>query len=298
MDIRHLRIFLDVIETGRMSGAARKNYISQPTVSQVVRELEEYYGVRLFERLAKKLFLTPAGQELATRARIVVSQFDAMDKSMREEQGRQQLRLGATRTVGYAILPGLVNDLRARGIDVFAYMDNTSVMERKLLLSELDAALVEGTVKSQELIVRPVMADRLVMACGRRHPFYGRETVHAQELKGMEFAMREQGSGTRELFEAFLERRGIGVKACCEAGGSDLVKRAVVENGYLAVISERLIEEGDDLCLWEHGEWGRYFSLIYHKDKYVDQNMEALLQWAESWQEQAPERRSRGRLLG
>ena len=81
MTIRHLKIFIEVADSGKMSIAASKFYISQPTVSQIIRELEEHYHTRLFERISQKLYITPNGQTLLNNARKIVADFDALKKT-------------------------------------------------------------------------------------------------------------------------------------------------------------------------------------------------------------------------
>lgn len=93
MTIRHLKIFIAVAETGKMSTAAAQYYISQPTVSQAIKELEEHYGVLLFERISKKLYITEAGKNLFTYARMVVSQFDELEDNMLKGFS-EKLRIG------------------------------------------------------------------------------------------------------------------------------------------------------------------------------------------------------------
>ena len=82
MTIRHLRIFIEVVKNGSMSAAASRLYISQPTVSQAIRELEEHYGVLLFNRLNRKLYITEAGRKLFSYAKSVVKQFDDLEEKM------------------------------------------------------------------------------------------------------------------------------------------------------------------------------------------------------------------------
>ena len=94
MTIRHLKIFIAVADTGKMSAAAEKLYITQPSVSQAVRELEEHYQTLLFERLSKKLFITEAGKRLYSYARPVVAQFDLIEENMVQESRIQRLRIG------------------------------------------------------------------------------------------------------------------------------------------------------------------------------------------------------------
>ena len=111
MTIRHLRIFLAVADSGTMSQAAKKLYITQPSVSQAVRELEEHYRVLLFERLSKKLYITEAGKTFYSYAKQVVFQFDQLEEHMFRDL-KERLRIGATVTVGSRALPEIVREFR------------------------------------------------------------------------------------------------------------------------------------------------------------------------------------------
>ena len=108
MTIRHLRIFIAVAETGKMGLAAKQLYIAQPTVSQVISDMEKSYGVKLFERLSKKLYITPQGDRLVAYARHIVSLFDEMERSMRNSSAQVLLRVGATITVGACVLSPII----------------------------------------------------------------------------------------------------------------------------------------------------------------------------------------------
>ena len=172
MTIRHLRIFITVAECKKMNLAAKKLYITQPTVSQAIRELEEHYGVKLFERLSKKLFITDAGKYLLFKAKNLVEQYDALEISMKENYQKESLRIGASLTVGAILLSDIINDLEEinPNLDTFAFVNNTSIIEQKLLDSSLDVAIVEGKVKSNDLISIPMIDDYLVLVCGIDHP--------------------------------------------------------------------------------------------------------------------------------
>ena len=82
MTIRHLKVFIAVAQTGKMGAAAKELYISQPTVSQVISEIEEQYGVKLFERLSKKLYITKEGRQLLDYARHIIALFDEMERNL------------------------------------------------------------------------------------------------------------------------------------------------------------------------------------------------------------------------
>lgn len=283
MTIRHLKIFLAVAETGKMSAAAQQLYITQPSVSQAVRELEEHYGVLLFERLSKKLYITRNGKLFYNYAKQVVSQFDLMEENMSKKRLRESLRIGATISVGGSILSYIVKDFRAQApkVDVYAYLANTRGIEQKLLNMELDVGIIEGKVKHPELVSIPMIDDILVLACSREHPFFTRDAITVKELENQEFVMREIGSGTRELFENYLEKHHASVKIVFEENTPDSIKKAILINNCLSVISARLIaqeiQQGQmrPFCPSEK-QWNRSFSFVYHKDKYISKAIELL----------------------
>lgn len=100
MTIRHLRIFAAVVDCGTMHAAAQKLYLSQPTITQAVKELEEHYGCLLFERYGRRLMITPAGQELLGHARELLGVYERMEQSMKQQAGQKLLRIGATVILG------------------------------------------------------------------------------------------------------------------------------------------------------------------------------------------------------
>ena len=244
MTIRHLRIFIEVVDSGKMSTAASRLFISQPTVSQAIKELEEHYGGLLFERLSKKLYITEKGQRLLSYARNVVKQFDDMEEMMIQDSHVKKIKIGATNTVGNCILGDVINAFKEINpqTEIYSYVNNTKNIEEKLLRSELDIAIIEGRVKSPDLISIPELNDFLVLICSARHPFAKKKIVKLEDLKNESFAMREQGSGTRELFERYMLEKGIQIKIAMEGNSSAAIKKAVMENQFLAVISIRLVE--------------------------------------------------------
>lgn len=284
MTIRHLRIFIEVAETGKMSTAAAKLFVSQPTVSQAIRELEEHYGLLLFDRLNRKLYITIAGKKLLKYAKNVVTQFDALEDNMFNLSKVEKIRIGATMTVGECILSNIVNRLKKDSpqVEIYSYSNNTQIIEEKILNNEIDIGIIEGKVKSKDLIVMPEASDYLVLACSTDHPFAKRSNIHVKELEGEKFAMREKGSGTRELFEDYMSENEVDIKIVFEANSSEAIKKEVIENNCLAVISiclmEQEIKESKLHAIKSlAGSWNRNFSIVYHKDKLLTDGMKSLI---------------------
>ena len=107
MTTRHLKIFLNVYITGSMTAAAQKLYMTQPSVSQAIRELEEHYGVPLFERLYRKLYPTQAGKQLFLYAEKILGMFDDMEATMQADALPQSLELGLFFIAGMLVNPWL-----------------------------------------------------------------------------------------------------------------------------------------------------------------------------------------------
>ena len=284
MTIRHLLIFIQVAETKNMSAAAEKLYISQPSVSQAIRELEKHYDTLLFERLNRRLYITEAGKRLLSYARSIASQFDLMEMTMRSENQVEHLRIGSTITIASCLLPGLLNTfhrLRSQ-VDVTASIGNTHLMEEKLLSGELDVGIIEGQVKSPDLVSIPVIEDFLVLACASDHPLAQKQVVTFGDLESADFVMREQGSGTRELFETYLKKNGVRIRTRVEAPFPEAMKNAILLNGCLGAISVRLLEaeirSGVVHIICPPGsQWKRSFNIAYHKDKFISPSITFLL---------------------
>ena len=276
MTIRHLTIFLAVAQQGTMSAAAKTLYLSQPTVSQAVSELEKHYNGLLFERLGKKLYLTDRGKLLLPLARELVQQFQQTEELMLNQGQSSTLKLGSTITVGTCLTPSVVVALQEHfpELSVYSYVSNTRDIEEKLLKSELDAAVVEGEILSPDLIVLPIIDDSLVLAVGKGHPFYTRQELDVADLQGQKFSMRESGSGTRQLFEDYASRHQLSYVTAWEANSPRVLLNAVLYNKILSVMSLRLMQHelrhGFIHAFYQaDGEWNRKFKLVYHKNKFL-----------------------------
>lgn len=291
MTIRHLRIFIEVAKLGNMSKAANNLFVSQPTVSQAIKELEDYYGILLFERLNKRLYITDLGKKLYFHAKKLVDDFDVLEETMANINKIQEIKIGATVTIGDCILSDILKRYTDTNpnVKVCSYVGNTEYIENRLLANELDIAIVEGKIKSSDLVVRPELNDYLVLICNSDHPFAKKKDVKIEELVGQNFAMREEGSGTRELFEEFLHKHNIPISTVFIGNSPEAIKREVIENDCLSVISiclvEREVKDGDIHIIKSEGkEWNRHFSTVYHKDKVISDVMKSLIKITKNYE--------------
>jgi len=284
MTIRHLRIFITVADLGSMTAAAKALYISQPTVSQAITELETHYGIKLFERLSKRLFITQNGSRLLSYARHITSLVNEMEQVIKNPEEIGSITIGASLTIGECLLPALISTFSAKypHFQVNAIIKNTLDIESLIARNTVDLAIVEGMVHSTDIITEPFENDELALVCGREHPLYNIKTVSPDKLANINFIVREKGSGTRELFENAMSANEIQWRPSWECSGSDIIKSAALSSLGVAVISKRLVqhelERGLLYALQIEGlELKRKFSIVYHKNKYLTESMQTFM---------------------
>ncbi|MDF2634086.1 MAG: transcriptional regulator, LysR family [Pelosinus sp.] len=285
MTLRHLYVFLCVCDEGNMTAAAKKLYIAQPSVSQAIFELEKHYHVKLFERLGRKLFVTFAGQKLLTYARHIVNLNQEVEEAMKEVNDNGILRLGASVTVGTYILHSMIGEFMRYNpkVKVVSSVNNTTVIEGMLLADQLDIGLVEGKVQSQGIVHMPFMEDELVLVSSVSHPFAKEGKISIAELEHEEFLLREEGSGTRKLFESVMHDRGINWSIIGVYNNAETIKNAVAAGLGLSVMSWMAVHkevERRELAIIKIDEvsFKRQFSIIYHKNKYLSPILNRFIQ--------------------
>lgn len=250
MTLRHFTIFLAICDRGSMTAAAEALGMTQPPVSQSVAELERHYGVELFERVGKRLRITPAGESLRASARDILGLVDQAERGLFDLQDAGTLRVGASATIGAAILPAILANLRRERprLRLSVAVDNTATVIDRLRAAELDVAYVEGGGEWSDLSVEALRDEELVLVCAPSHEFAERRRIRKAALAGRDFVVREEGSGTRESFSAAMDAAGLGWRAAGVAKGADAIVGLVAAGLGIAFVSRllagRAIEEG------------------------------------------------------
>ena len=275
MTLRHFRIFLAVCETLNMTQAARQLHISQPSVTQAIHEMENHYGLMLFERLGRHIYLT---ENLKQYAYQILSLCQQAEDSMTAMQHQLPIRLGVSITIGDIFLVELLTHCRQihPEWDILSDIHNTEELEQLLMEDKLDLALVEGRVQSPYLVSRPIITDYLTLIASPDSEWSRKTITTPQDLDGMPVFVREQGSGTRDLFERVLEDHHLICRIIGVYNNSEAIKKAVMANLGVSVLSRRLVQN--------EIETGRLVELPlpgiefkHHKNKYLTQPMQDLI---------------------
>ncbi|PJI10058.1 MULTISPECIES: LysR family transcriptional regulator [Clostridium] len=280
MTLRHFKIFVAVCDEMNMTKASKTLFISQSAVSQAISELENHYGVHLFERLSRKLYLTNAGKELLNYARYMIKLNVELENGMKTLHQNGFIRIGASVTVGAYVLPKLVSHFQKLNpkTDIKVHEENTKEIEKMLLCDKIDIGLVEGDTTSQDIIKKPFMNDELILICGPNHRFAKLSYVEPTELEKEKFIIREMGSGTRKTFEDKMQENQLTWQVSWTCNNTDTIKIAVAEGLGVSIISKHSVENevaSGSLCsIPVKGiKFKRTFKIIYHKNKYLTETL-------------------------
>lgn len=276
MNERQLKIFFEVATRLSMTEAAKVLSMTQPAISQTIKEIETEYQECFFDRIGKKLYLTNAGEIMLGYTRRILNISDECKKSIKDlkELRKGHLKIGASTTIGIYILTDIIGEYKKlhNEIDVSIIIENTKNISNLILENKVDIAFVEGPVYSEEILKKDFWDDELVLVCNNENSLNERNNLKIQDIVNQKFIMREQGSGTREVIEALFKLHNIELNNYLELGSTEAIKRAVEAGLGISCLSERAIKrelEQKILGVIRISDMviSRKLNLIYHKDK-------------------------------
>ncbi len=285
MTLRHLKIFIAVCETGSTTAAAKKLFIVQPSISLAISELEKYYGIKLFDRIAKRLYITEAGKHLLQYATHIVGSFEDMEREVKNLDASGMIRVGASITIGNYLLPEYIKAFKEKfpGMEVKVIIDNSDSIQQYIIENRIDLGLIEGIVHNPFIVEQQFREDELIMICSNSHPLADKEDIEVTQIQKENFILREIGSAGREIFDSVMTLHGIEIDPIWESTSTQAIIRAVQANLGISVLPYLLVK--DDLDRKEINQFklkniilNRKFSIIYHKSKFITQSAKEFIE--------------------
>jgi len=291
MELRQLRTFEMVASHGSFTAVARELNVTQPAVSAQIQALESELGVRLLERLPRRVLLTPAGEALLGYARRLLNLEAEARRMLAEMRGVQDayLRIGASPTIGAYVLPEIVGEFK-RGhpdVRVVAEIESTYHVAEALQTHTIDVGLVEAAVEADVLAAHAFRTDELVLIVPPTHPWARRQSIQPSELAGQPVIAREPASGSRALVEEALQALGVNVPPALELGGVEAIKNAVALGLGVSFISRHAIRVEEKLGSLvvvpvEGLDLRRFFYCLHDRQRYVSSILRSFLDLVQS----------------
>jgi DNA-binding transcriptional LysR family regulator len=281
MTLEQLRIFIAVAEYEHVTRAAADLNLTQSATSAAVATLEARYDIKLFNRIGRRIELTPAGRLFLVEARAVLARAAAAENVLADIAGlkRGSLRLAASQTVGNYWLPPLMHRYRASypGITLALSIGNTEAVAVMVREGIADLGFVEGPVDDQALSITPVAEDELVLVVSPALPRPKHKAVSPADLKAMQWVFRETGSATRALFEQAIAKAGLrmsDIDMVLELPSNEAVRAAVEDATGAAVLSKLVVAasiEAGSLIDLDFAVPKRQFFALRHKERAITQ---------------------------
>jgi len=291
---RRLHVFYSVARLLSFTKAAETLHMTQPAVTFQVRQLEEHFNTRLFDRTHNKISLTEAGEKVYEYAERIFQLYNEMENSVRELTGEISgvLILGASTTIAEYMLPSLLGDFKSKypDVNIRLKVSNTDGIVSMVEHNVIDLGVVEAPVNNKNLAVDVCRTDKLVAIVPPSHELARQECVSLNQITEYPYICREEGSGTREVILEYLKDAGVDasqLNVIMELGSLEALKGAVEAGIGISIVSQatlvKEIQLGTLAVLDLDPPLQRPFSFVHQKHKFRQRAMEELLDFARKY---------------
>ena len=248
MEIRQLRAFVAIAESGTFTAGALKVHVTQAAISMQIRQLENEVGARVFVRAPRHVILTEAGEHLLQRARQILREHDAAVDEIAELAGaeRGRLRIGsASAMILTDQLPKILKELRKQhpAAEIAVASGTSESLVDQILAGELDIAFVSLPVDVRGIQTERLSEDQLVAIASPRHKLAKQRTISAYTLAGEKLILGERGGNTRRLIDQFFAQAGVTLRVAMELSRQAAIRRMVEEDMGVGIVPLQSVKE-------------------------------------------------------
>jgi LysR family transcriptional regulator, low CO2-responsive transcriptional regulator len=248
MELRQLKAFVAIAETGTFTAGAGRVHVTQAAISMQIRQLETETGTRLFVRAPRRVLLTEAGEKLLERARVILREHDAALDELAALTGahRGRLRVGtASAGVSSGELPRILRELKKRhpAVETSVVSATSAELAEKVLAGELEAAFVSLPVEARGIQTELLSEDYLVAIGSPRHKLAKQKVLSAYALAGEKLILGERGGNTRRLIDQFFEKAGVTINVGMELSRMAAIKRMVEEDMGVGIVPLQSVKD-------------------------------------------------------
>lgn len=290
---RRLQVFHAVAKQLSFTKAAEVLFMTQPAVTFQIKQLEEHFNTRLFDRGHGRISLTPAGEVVLSYAEKILGLSSEMDVRLSELTGEigGSLMVGASTTIAEFLLPRILGEFKSTYPEVRARLivGNSEAIENRVMEHTIDIGFIESPSHEPNLECEACCDDELVVVCSPRFPLARNKELMPQKLLGHPYVSREPGSGTREFTESYLRQQGVApdeMNLVMEMG-SPIALNGVVETGLgFAIASRASVRKaqrlGDLVAIPLKPRLIRTLSMVYPKEKFRSRLVTTFVEFASS----------------
>lgn len=274
MNIRHLEIFRAVCRNKSITKASQELYMTQPAISIAIKELEEFYETKLFDRMSRKIYLTKSGEKLLAYTNTILNQLDLSISDIRDQNNLVTCRIGVNVTIGEAYLSNIIHHLTKKlpDLQLQTSIENVQTIEEKFLNNEYDFLITDSPRFDVNFSLEKLYGEPMLLVCGI--DYHMPQTITIKDLAQMDLLLREKGSGCRRVIDAIFEKNECFIEPKIESISHLSLLELTKNNLGIAIMPKSLvikeIEEGHLKCLdLLDSSFTREYYLVYHPNKYL-----------------------------
>ena len=250
MDLHRLEVFCKVVELKSFTKAADAVFLSQPTVSEHIRGLEDIVNERLIDRLGREVQPTRAGKILYKYAKKLLKLRDEALQEIESFKGNLSghLYIGASTIPGTYILPKIVGTFKEKypTIQTTLRIGGSRIVADQVMQGDVELGVIGARWNDPSLDWDKISSDELVLAVYPNHPFARKKQIQLDDLEKEHFLFRERNSGTQKVMVQLLEEHGFStdrLSVVGEMGSTEAVRQAIKAEIGIAILSKRAVEE-------------------------------------------------------
>ncbi len=286
MTIRHMKIFIQVYQSQNMTKAADTLYMAQPSVSRTIKEIEDFYGVRLFERINRKIYPTDSARQLYSHAIHIVDSFQLVENQLKNWDEIGTLRIGSNVTIGNCTMPALISDFQKDHphLHVTVTISNSTGLQQMLCENKLDFAFMEVKPTENELCFEPFAFDEMTLVLPYGHPLTKMENIQLTDLLNYPFLMRESGSACRAFVDRLFAAQHLSVIPQWESSCTQVLLEAVCAGIGISILPAKLVSK------WQNQNTDKIVTaaihdvnlqredyIVWHKNKFLSNSAKKLI---------------------
>jgi DNA-binding transcriptional LysR family regulator len=288
---RRLQVFHAVAKHLSFTKAAEALFMTQPAVTFQIRQLEEHFNTRLFDRAHGRIALTPAGQVALEYAEKILGMSAELDTRLKEMSGQVTgpLLIGASTTIAEFLLPQVLGEFKSRypGVVPRLFVANSEAVQSRIAERTLDLGFIEGESHLPSLVTDVVCDDELQVICAPAHPLAKLKSVPPRSLAEHAYISREPGSGTREVIDHYLQKAGVApdsLQVVMELGSPEALKGLVATGLGFAIMSRATVTKETRLAqlvaIPLAPRLTRHLAVVYPKERFHSRLVNGFVQFA------------------
>ena len=274
LTLRQMEIFLNVVKSGHLTNVAKGMGLSQSAISMSIKELENILGRPVFDRINKKLVLNEVGRAFHKEVDPIFKKLSDIEYEFKNSENKGMIRVGASTTIVDYLMPSIICAYMSSYPDVKITLKEGNTQEIAKLIEEgsIDIGFVEGYVQGSDIVREKVGVDELLIVTENKD-IANAKPVSIDKLSDMRWVLREEGSGTREVFLDYIKEKVDDLNVFLELGHTESIKSILKNRECLTCISkisvDKELQEGKLFRVpVKNFECKRDFLMIHHKDKY------------------------------